>query len=239
MSEEAEAVAPVETETPNAEAVTQQLVGGEDPMMKYPEKYRNEDGTENYDELVKGYNNLSKLATQKGLSSAPESADGYELADDLFEGLEVDEEKLTEIKSEAHKLGISNEQMSFFFEKHNASLKELASQYTYDPAVAETELKDAWGDDKFDANITLAFEGLKQFGVAPEEAVGNLALIKYAAAVAGQMQPDNAPPSQSGNMSTTDIDVRMKELIGNKDYYYDQDMLSEVKKLAAMKIANS
>ena len=202
-----------ETSTATEEPHT--LLGGEDPMLKIPDKFLNEEGEPDYEKLTKSYNNLEKM---KGpISNAPESADGYEIPEDLMNNDYVDfsEDSMVELRTKAHELGISNDQMNFFLEQH----AETMSQFVPTPIQLETELKEAWGEDNFASNINAASQVLDSLGadIPEDEIIGNLPLIKLAAIVSREMNQDT--PDIKPNVESVGTEERLNELMASPDYW--------------------
>lgn len=209
------------TETTDTQEVTtddasHKLLGTEDPMMRVPDKFLNEDGEPDYEKLTKSYNNLEKL--KGNVSAAPEDIAGYEIPEELMNNEYVDfsDDSMGELRTEAMKLGISNEQMNFFLEQHANTM----SQFVPTSEQLETQLKDAWGDDEaFASNINAASQVLDTLGsdISSDEIVGNLPLIKFAAIVAKEMNQDT--PDIKPNANSAGTEEELNDLMASPEYW--------------------
>lgn len=205
----------IEDTTDTTAEASHSLLGTEDPMLKVPDKFLNDEGEPDYEKLTKSYNNLEKM--KGNVTNAPESIEGYVIPDELMNNDYVDfsGDDMTEFRTRAMEAGVSNDQMNFFLMEY----AETMSQYTYSAEKSEAELKETWGEDDFASNINAASQVLDTLGadISEDEIVGNLPLIKLAAIVAKEMNQDT--PDIKANTNSTGTEKELDELMASPDYW--------------------
>lgn len=134
--------------------------------------------------------------TQEEKPNLPESADKYEVTLDGFdfESFKADESNKSFLEN-AHKAGISNEQLGVVLEAYD--------QHT---AVQLEQLQTEWGGD-FDANIRLAQQAVQAAGLDPKDVDSPTFGIRLAAYFGKALQEDMPPlnTQQSGADNVSDL----------------------------------
>lgn len=208
-----------------------------------PEKFRvmAEDGkldeAASARKLAESYQALEK---HKGpLSQAPASPDDYKIEppkDDegnpLMDLTEFTGDPLFKaFAADAHKLGMSNDQMQFVVGKYLAIAPELiAANQQLDMAEAKAELQKLWKDDKaLERGTADAVRAINGFGAEAEDVPGSRArlmqkygrdpdFIAFAASVAQEMHEDR-PPGGDG-LATSEMDI---EALQKSAAYWDKN----------------
>lgn len=132
----------------------------------------------------------------------PESADKYEVALDGFdfETFKTDESNKSFLEN-AHKAGISNEQLGVVLQAYD--------QHT---AVQLEQLQSDWGGD-FDSNIRLAHQAVQAAGLDPNDVDSPTFGIRLAAYYGKALQED-MPPLNTQQSAVTNI----SELMSSEAY---------------------
>lgn len=129
-------------------------------------------------------------------TNLPESADKYEVTLEGFdfESFKADENNKSFLEN-AHKAGISNEQLGVVLEAYD--------QHT---AVQLEQLQSEWGGD-FDANIRLAQQAVQAAGLDPKDVDSPTFGIRLAAYYGKALQEDMPPlnTQQSGTDNVSDL----------------------------------
>ena len=135
-------------------------------------------------------------------TNLPESADKYEVTLEGFdfESFKADESNKSFLEN-AHKAGISNEQLGVVLDAYD--------QHT---AVQLEQLQTEWGGD-FDANIRLAHQAVQAAGLDPNEVDSPTFGIRLAAYYGKALQED-MPPLNTQQSGATNI----KELQASEAY---------------------
>lgn len=149
----------------------------------------------------------------------PESADGYEVNIDGFDFNEfkgIEENKA--FLDEAHKAGLSNEQLGFVLGKYNEIIPQLmeASAALDNEACIQT-MTEAWGNDT-QANFGFAKAAADNAianGILTAEEVnspefGNNPLVLKMAAYFGQQLGEDTPPKNTQQSGGADIQSLMQ-----------------------------
>ncbi|ENW00167.1 hypothetical protein F938_00811 [Acinetobacter bereziniae LMG 1003 = CIP 70.12] len=134
--------------------------------------------------------------TKEEKPNLPESADKYEVTLEGFdfESFKADESNKSFLEN-AHKAGISNEQLGVVLEAYD--------QHT---AVQLEQLQTEWGGD-FDANIRLAQQAVQAAGLDPKDVDSPTFGIRLAAYYGKALQEDMPPlnTQQSGTDNVSDL----------------------------------
>lgn len=135
-------------------------------------------------------------------TNLPESADKYEVALDGFdfESFKEDESNKSFLEN-AHKVGISNEQLGVVLQAYD--------QHT---AVQLEQLQSEWGVD-FDSNIRLAHQAVQSAGLDPNDVDSPTFGIRLAAYYGKALQED-MPPLNTQQSAVTNI----SELMSSEAY---------------------
>lgn len=203
-----------------------------------PEKFRVMDAEGKLDEaasarkLSESYQALEK---HKGpLSQAPATADEYKIdapKDAEGNALDIpglDMEQFTgdpmfkTLAADAHKLGVTNDQLQFFVNKYLTVVPELfAAKAQLDLQEARAELKAIWKDDQaIDRGTVDAVRAINGFGAEADDVPGSRSrimakygrdpdFIAFAASVAAEMKEDRMPVANPA-MSDGDIEALQK-----------------------------
>lgn len=232
------------TAAASAPAAGETAAAGEHDWL--PEKFRVMTDDGKLDEaastrkLAESYVALEK---HKGpLSAAPASPEEYKIeAPKDAEGnpIEIpglDMEQFTSdplfknLAADAHKLGVTNEQLQFFVGKYLTTVPELlVANQQLELAEAKEELRAIWKDDiAMQRGTTDAVRAINGFGNEAEDVPGSRArlmqkygrdpdFIAFAASVAKEMNEDR-PASGSGTPNTSDADI---EALQKSEAYWD------------------
>ncbi|WP_151834080.1 hypothetical protein [Acinetobacter ursingii] len=159
--------------------------------------------------------------------TVPESADGYAVD---IDGFDFDEFKgIEENKAfldEAHKAGLSNEQLGFVLGKYNEIIPQLMqANSALDNEAAIATMKEAWGNDtkanfgfaKAAADNAIANGILTAEEVNSPEFGNNPLVLKMAAYFGSQLQEDK-PVNNAQLNGSTDI----QSLLSSEAYLNDQ-----------------
>ena len=151
--------------------------------------------------------------------TVPESADGYAVD---IDGFDFDEFKgIEENKAfldEAHKAGLSNEQLGFVLGKYNEIIPQLMqANAALDNEAAIATMKEAWGNDT-DANFGFAKAAADNAianGILTAEEVnspefGNNPLVLKMAAYFGSQLQEDTPVNNAQPNGSTDIQSLMQ-----------------------------
>ncbi|WP_151838174.1 MULTISPECIES: hypothetical protein [unclassified Acinetobacter] len=143
-----------------------------------------------------------QTGTQENKTDLPESADAYkvELEGFDFDSFKSDEGNKTFLE-EAHKAGISNEQLGVVLKAYD--------QHT---AVQLEQLQADWGGD-YEANIRMAQQAVQAAGLDPKDVDSPTFGIRLAAYYGKALQED-MPPQNTQQSGATDI----KELLASAAY---------------------
>ena len=157
----------------------------------------------------------------------PESADGYEVNIDGFDFNEfkgIEENKA--FLDEAHKAGLSNEQLGFVLGKYNEIIPQLmeANAYLDNESCIQT-MTEAWGNDT-QANFGFAKAAADNAianGILTAEEVnspefGNNPLVLKMAAYFGQQLGEDTPPKNTQQSGSVDI----QSLMSSEAYLNDK-----------------
>lgn len=183
-----------------------------------PDKFKvtAEDGSVDYKATVAKMNeSYSYLEKKVGTGEvAPKSVDEYKIEreDFDFETFKADESNQAFL-AEAHKHGITNQQLDFLvseYDKRALSLVTNSSQIDTDTAVQT--LQSEWGD-QFESNIFNAVKAARACGITDEQIndplIGNnVAFIKMAAYFGSQINEDK--PVTNGTPVNVDITSLMR-----------------------------
>lgn len=234
-----------------------------------PEKFRvmGEDGkldeAASTRKLAESYQALER---HKGpLSAAPASPEDYKIeAPKDAEGnpIEIPGLDMAEftadplfknMAAEAHKLGVTNEQLQFFVGKYLTTVPELlVANQQLELAEAREELRQLWKDDvAMQRGTTDAVRAINGFGGEADDVPGSRArlmqkygrdpdFIAFAASVAKDMNEDR-PPGGSG-LAAGDLDVealQKSEAYWNKNHPDHTATKSKVETYYAKKYGNT
>ena len=157
----------------------------------------------------------------------PESADGYEVNIDGFDFNEfkgIEENKA--FLDEAHKAGLSNEQLGFVLGKYNEIIPQLmeANAHLDNESCIQT-MTEAWGNDT-QANFGFAKAAADNAianGILTAEEVnspefGNNPLVLKMAAYFGQQLGEDTPPKNTHQSGGTDV----QSLMSSEAYLNDK-----------------
>lgn len=157
----------------------------------------------------------------------PESADGYEVNIDGFDFNEFkDIEENKAFLDEAHKAGLSNEQLGFVLGKYNEIIPQLmeANAYLDNESCIQT-MTEAWGND---TQVNFGFakaaaDNAIANGILTAEEVnspefGNNPLVLKMAAYFGQQLGEDTPPKNTHQSGSADI----QSLMSSEAYLNDK-----------------
>jgi hypothetical protein len=133
----------------------------------FPAKYKNADGTPNYEKLTKAYTNLEKKLGSKP-TLPPVAADEYQFD---FGERDIDPEASKQFKEAAFAAGLSQSQYEFALKTHMGIVDSLV----WSADKTATALKTEWGQ-AYDTNIEAARTGFEAFAPSsanPEDPVWN------------------------------------------------------------------
>ncbi|WP_335970100.1 hypothetical protein [Acinetobacter bereziniae] len=145
--------------------------------------------------------------TQEEKPNLPESADKYEVTLDGFdfESFKANESNKSFLEN-AHKAGISNEQLGVVLEAYD--------QHT---AVQLEQLQTEWGGD-FDANIRLAQQAVQAAGLDPKDVDSPTFGIRLAAYYGKALQEDMPPLNTQQSVATSIKELQASEAYMNESH---------------------
>lgn len=140
-------------------------------------------------------------------TNLPESADKYEVTLEGFdfESFKADENNKSFLEN-AHKAGISNEQLGVVLEAYD--------QHT---AVQLEQLQSEWGGD-FDANIRLAQQAVQAAGLDPKDVDSPTFGIRLAAYYGKALQEDMPPLNTQQSVATSIKELQASEAYMNESH---------------------
>lgn len=140
-------------------------------------------------------------------TNLPESADKYEVTLEGFdfESFKADENNKSFLEN-AHKAGISNEQLGVVLEAYD--------QHT---AVQLEQLQTEWGGD-FDANIRLAQQAVQAAGLDPKDVDSPTFGIRLAAYYGKALQEDMPPLNTQQSGATSIKELQASEAYMNESH---------------------
>jgi len=116
---------------------------------------------------------VNDISKRKEIMGVPNDSEGYEFnIEEVPEGTELDEEKISSFKTLAHELGLNNKQAQSLLDYQ---IKSSADAFEQDDKLVELSLREAeenlreeWTGDKFDYNMgkvanVMDFLGLQDF----------------------------------------------------------------------------
>jgi len=183
--------------------------------IEIPEKFRNEDGSVNSDDLLKSYTELEREYSTR--PQVPKTVEDYNIDyGDLPEGVEINKDSEAALLKECHELGVSNKVAEFFLKKHIAD-KVASAEDASGKTDCVIELKESWGKD-YAKNAKDALKGYN--ALAPKDVladptnlnrVGNNALMVRLLAEAGKnLSEDVLNNAAIAGESQMDIDSLMR-----------------------------
>lgn len=206
------------TDVLNSFVEAQKVVGGSIRLPKADAKPEERDKA-----LGDIYNKLGR----------PETPDKYELGElpALPENIKWDDAKLTSIKTQLHKAGLSNNQVKAALSMYAAELKTIVPDNSAVAAESRQALIDHYGSQAmFDRNISMAHKAVKEFGDAElitwldSTGVGNApAFVKFMSKIGKELVEHGAvePSSEMDYLSTTEAQTKINEVNVNKaDIYW-------------------
>lgn len=152
-------------------------------------------------------------------TNLPESADKYEVTLDGFdfESFKANESNKSFLEN-AHKAGISNEQLGVVLEAYD--------QHT---AVQLEQLQTEWGGD-FDANIRLAQQAVQAAGLDPKDVDSPTFGIRLAAYYGKALQEDMPPLNTQQSVATSIKELQASEAYMNESHPDHKATYAKVKK---------
>lgn len=157
--------------------------------------------------------------TQEEKPNLPESADKYEVTLDGFdfESFKANESNKSFLEN-AHKAGISNEQLGVVLEAYD--------QHT---AVQLEQLQTEWGGD-FDANIRLAQQAVQAAGLDPKDVDSPTFGIRLAAYYGKALQEDMPPLNTQQSDAESVSDLIASEAYMNESHPDHKRVYAQVQK---------
>jgi hypothetical protein len=178
-----------ETATQPVEILTSEGKFNESWRESLPEELGSHSIWSKYDnpvDLVKGAINAQSLAGRKAeefwasddandiakrneLMGIGSSVDDYEISYEAPEGIEVDEDRISDFKQFAYENGLSKEAaqalVNWELEKVSQSVGDDDRQYEQSLQEAETELRNDWKGDKYDYNLAKVANSFDHLGL--------------------------------------------------------------------------
>jgi len=210
---------PSAIETGGAPAPGSAIETGGDPpdlnaALEVPEKFRNDDGTLNEQNMFKSYGELEKkLGT---IGAPPETVDGYklELEGKFPEGVELNEEGHKEFLGRCHERGMTNDMVQFIMDEYAGVVGEAVTASSNTREGTIESLKGVWGD-KYHDNMTAALNALNAAGVEgiDRARIGNDPdMIQVLSVLGANLTEDQITPGapSTGGMSPEELESLMK-----------------------------